>query len=111
MGGSDQLFFSKLNKKRFIIRWNKKSFITEKFNSEREKRSWFFKRNLRYGYSGNLIDKKVYGKIGLIVIFIKLIYLISVALFLVLIPSSKNYIKVSFLLLRATGRFIGLLQL
>ena len=110
MGGSDQLFFSKLNKKRFIIRWNKKSFITENFNFQREKKIWFFKRNLRYGYSGNLIDKKVYKKFSLLIIFIKLFYLISFALFLVLIPSRKNYIKVSFLFLRATGRFIGLLN-
>ncbi len=108
VGGSDQLFFSKLDKKRFIIRWNEKSFITENFNAEREKKTWFFRRNLRYGYSGNLIDKKIYGKISLIIIFMKLIYLINVALFLLLIPSRKNYIKASFLFLRATGRFIGL---
>ena len=90
-------FLAKLNKKRFIIRWNEKSFITENFNAEREKRTWFFKRNLRYGYSGNLIDKKIYGKIGLIVICIKLIYLISVALFLLLIPSRKIISKLLFL--------------
>ena len=96
VGGSDQLFFSKLNKKKFIIRWNKKSFITENFNSEREKKIWFFKRNLRYGYSGNLIDKKIYGKIGIVIIFIKLFYLISFAFFLIFIPSRKNYIKVFF---------------
>ena len=110
VGGSDQLFFSKLNKKKFIIRWNKKSFITENFNSQREKKTWFFKRNLRYGYSGNLIDKKIYGKIGLLVIFIKLLYLIVGALFLTFIPSRKSYIKASFLLLRASGRFIGFLN-
>mgnify|MGYP001167533072 FL=1 len=110
IGGSDQLFFSKLNKKRFVIRWNKKSFITENSNYEREKRSWFLKRNLRYGYSGNLIDKKIYGKVSMVIIFIKLFYLVSFASFLVLIPSRKNYIKVSFLLLRAVGRLIGLLN-
>ena len=59
-----KLFFRKLNKKKFIIKWNKKSFITENFNPQREKNTWFIKRNLRYGYSGNLIDKKIYGKIG-----------------------------------------------
>ncbi len=110
IGGSDQLFFSKLKKKKFIIRWNKKSFITENFNFQREKKIWFFKRNLRYGYSGNLIDKKIYGKIGLLIIFIKLFYLITAAFFLVFFPSRKNYIKVTFLLLRAYGRFIGLLN-
>ena len=110
VGGSDQLFFSKLSRKKFIIRWNKKSFITENFNHEREKKKWFFKRNLRYGYSGNLIDKKNYGNISLIIIFLKLFYLIIGALFLILIPSRKNYIKASFLLLRALGRFMGFLN-
>ncbi len=108
VGGSDQLFFRKINKKKFLIRWNKNSFITEVFNSHREKKSWFFKRNLRYGYSGNLIDKKIYGKIGLIIILLKLIYLITFALFLIFLPSRKNYIKASFLIFRASGRFIGL---
>ena len=110
VGGSDQLFFSKLNKKKFIIRWNKKSFITENFNPQREKKIWFFKRNLRYGYSGNLIDKKIYGKKGIIIILIKLFYLISAALFFILIPSRKNHIKASFFFQRASGRFIGLLN-
>ena len=110
VGGSDQLFFRKLDKKKFIIRWNKKSFTTENFNPQREKKYWFFKRNLRYGYSGNLIDKKIYGKTGVIIILIKLLYLISVALFLIFIPSRKNFIKAIFLLQRASGRFIGLLN-
>ncbi len=110
VGGSDQLFFNKLNKKKFVIMWNKKSFITENFNSQREKKSWFFKRNLRYGYSGNLIDKKIYGKIGLIIILIKFLYLVSCTLFLILVPSRKNYIKASFFVFRALGRFIGLLH-
>ncbi len=110
VGGSDQLFFGKLNKKKFIIRWNKKSFITENFNPQREKKTWFFKRNLRYGYSGNLIDKKIHGKIGLIIIFMKLIRLISIALILILIPTRKNFIRASFLFFRASGRFIGLLN-
>ncbi len=110
IGGSDQLFFGELNKKKFIIRWNKKSFITENFNSQREKKTWFLKRNLRYGYSGNLIDKKIYGKMGVVIIFIKLFYLISAALFCLIIPSRKNFIKASFLFQRASGRFIGLLN-
>ena len=66
VGGSDQLFFSKLNKKKFIIKWNTKSFITENFDAKERKN--IFKRNFRYGYSGNLIDKKIYGKISLLII-------------------------------------------
>tara|TARA_B100000900_G_scaffold414435_1_gene441070 strand:+ start:345 stop:1229 length:885 start_codon:yes stop_codon:yes gene_type:complete len=110
VGGSDQLFFNKLDKKKFIIKWNKKSFITENFNHQREKRKWFFRRNLRYGYSGNLIDKKIYGKMSLMIILIKLFCLISISSLLVIFPSRKNYIKASFLILRALGRFIGLLN-
>ena len=108
IGGSDQLFFNKLNKKKFLIRWNKKSFITENFNFQRENRQWFFRRNLRYGYSGNLIDKIIYGKMSLMIILIKLFYLIISSLLLVIFPSRKNFIKASFLILRAIGRFIGL---
>ncbi len=108
VGGSDQLFFSELNKKKFIIKWNKKSFITENFSQEREKKEWFFKRNIRYGYSGNIIDKKIYGKISLIVIIMKLLYLINNAFLLIIIPYRKNYLRALFLLLKASGRIIGL---
>ena len=110
VGGSDQLFFSQLNKKRFIIKWNKKSFITENFSHEREKRTWFFRRNLRYGYSGNIIDKEIYGKTSIIMILFKIAYLVSSAFLLIIIPSRKNYIKALFLLLKASGRLIGLLN-
>ena len=95
---------------KFIIKWNKKSFVTENFKSKREKKIWFIKRNIRYGYSGNLIDKKIYGKISLVIIFAKLLYLTSSAIFLILIPTRKNYIKALFLILRVVGRFMGLLN-
>ena len=108
VGGSDQLFFSELNKKEFIIKWNKKSFITENFSQEREKKRWFFNRNLRYGYSGNMIDKKIYGKISIIIILSKIIYLVSISFLLIITLSRKNYIKAFFFLFRALGRFIGL---
>ena len=110
VGGSDQLFFSELNKKEFLIKWNKKSFITENFSHEREKKRWFFYRNLRYGYSGNMIDRKIYGKISIIIILSKIIYLVSISFLLIITLSRKNYIKAFFLLFRALGRFIGLLN-
>ncbi len=110
IGGSDQLFFSELNRKKFIIKWNKNSFITENFNPQRENKRWFFRRNFRYGYSGNLIDKKIYGNFGVLIIFIKLLYLISATLLFIIIPSRKNWIKACFLFLRASGRFMGLLN-
>ena len=55
-----------------------------------------------------MIDKKIYGKISIIIILFKLIYLISIAFLLLLTLSRKNYIKAFFLLFRALGRFIGL---
>ena len=107
-GGSDQLFFNELYKKNFVIKWNAKSFITENYNLERENKFWFFRRNLRYGYSGNLIDKKIFSKIGFVIILVKIIYLIITSLFLIIIPMRRCQIKASFYLLRALGRLIGL---
>ncbi len=103
-GGSDQLFFNKFYKNEFILKWNLKSYITENYNSDREKKIWFLKRNLRYGYSGNLIDKKIYGKMSSIIIFIKILHLISFGLFFKIIPSTKNQIRASFYICRALGR-------
>ena len=55
-------------------------------------------------------DKRIKEAIKIIIILIKLIYLISASLFFILIPFRKNYIKACFLFLRASGRFIGLLN-
>ena len=85
-----------------------KSFTTENYNLQREKKLWFLKRNLRYGYSGNLIDKEIYGKMCLIMIIIKIFYLICTSLILLLVPNRKSNVKASFLLLRAIGRFVEL---
>ena len=106
-GGSDQLFFSELSKRKFKIKWNKNSFITENYNPERERKIWFLKRNLRYGYSGNLIDKKIYGKMSFIIIFIKIFYLVFCALFFLFLPTRKNIIRFLFFLSKASGRLIG----
>ena len=107
-GGSDQLFFSQLSKQKFVIKWNTTSFITEKFQSDRENNKWFIKRNLRFGYSGNIIDKKNYGNLGNILVFVKIFYLLFYATFSLLIPTRKNYIKSLFFFLRAVGRLIGI---
>ncbi len=109
-GGSDQLFFSQLSKRKFIIKWNNSSFITEKYQQDRENNKWFIKRNFRFGYSGNIIDKKNYGNLGNILLLIKIFYLLSYAILLMFIPIRKNYIKSFFLFLRAVGRIIGLLN-
>ena len=109
-GGSDQLFFQKLSKKNFKIKWNLNSYVIENYHPNREKISWFIKRNIRYGYSGNQIDKKLNGKFGLLIIFTKIIYLILLALVSLFFPFKKNYINLQFYFAKAFGRVIGLLN-
>ena len=55
-----------------------------------------------------MIDKKIYGKISIIIILSKIVYLVSIAFLLIITLSRKNYIKAFFLLFRALGRFVGL---
>lgn len=108
-GGSDQLFFKLLSKKKYLIRWNSNSIVFENYQKNREKNKWFFKRNLRYGYSGNIIDFTVYGRLkGMFVILSKIIYLIIQSLILICFPFKNNYLKSYFFLIRATGRLIGI---
>jgi hypothetical protein len=113
IGGSDQLFFKKLNKKGFNILWNSKSIVFEKKYSSRDKFRWFLKRCLRYGSSGVIIDKAVYGLIlGNILSSSKILYLI-------ILPVIKiydiffNFKKfVLFFLMsytKALGRMMGIL--
>merc|ERR1712159_537776 len=77
VGGSDQLFFKKLHFNNVSFKWNLKSFVIENIQIERENLKWFLKRNLRYGYSGNYIDKNIYGpQFGFYLNFFKGCYLL-----------------------------------
>ena len=69
--------------------------------------------------SANLFNKNVLDsilqstqklKISLLIILLKTLYLLSISLFFLLIPSRKNYLRALFLFLRALGRFVGLLN-
>ena len=96
----------------FVCRWNLKSKVTENIHINRENLKWFLKRNLRYGYSGNYIDKKIYGTItGSLLIILKIIYSTSVSLVLLLLFMKKNYLyKSIFFLMRSIGRILGLVN-
>jgi len=108
-GGSDQLFFKLLSKKKYVIKWNSNSIVYENYQANREKNKWFFKRNLRYGYSGNIIDFKIYGGfVGIIIILLKIIFLITQSLIFISIPINHNYLKSYLVLARALGRVIGI---
>ena len=82
--------------------------MTEKYQVERENKLWFFKRNFRYGYSGNKIDHKIYGNISNVVILFKICLLFIFALIFLLFPTRKNILKSLFYLFRTYGRIIGL---
>ena len=81
-GGSDQLFFENLSKNNFLIKRNINSYVIENYDVSRENFSWFIKRNLRYGYSGNVIDKKIYNEKAYVVIFIKILILIFLSFYI-----------------------------
>lgn len=112
IGGSDQLFFKRLSHQKYKCKWNLKASVTESKQSERENISWFLKRNLRYGYSGNYIDKIIYGKIiGIFLSFCKIFVMLLFSLFyLVLFIKKNNFYKSLFYLFRSIGRLLGILN-
>ncbi len=112
IGGSDQLFFKQLSRRDFECRWNTESCVIENVQSDRENIKWFIKRNLRYGYSGNYIDKKVYGKLfGTVFSILKISILFSMSIiFLSLFFFKKNFFKSIFYFSRSFGRLLGIVN-
>ncbi len=111
IGGSDQLFFKKLHLGNLIFKWNLNSFVIENVQVERENLSWFLRRNLRYGYSGNYIDRNIYGfKLGLFLNFSKGCYLFFLSIFFMIIFFlNNNFYKSIFYFCRSIGRFSSLI--
>jgi len=110
IGGSDQLFFRKLKKKGFSIMWNSKASIEEYLQVDRENYIWFLKRNFRYGYSGLIIDKNIYGeKMGYLMNISKIILLFFLSLInLFLIFREYNLIKSLFYFVKGSGRLVSM---
>ena len=110
IGGSDQLFFRKLKKKGFSIMWNSKASIEEYLQVDRENYIWFIKRNFRYGYSGLIIDKSIYGKkIGYLMNISKIILLFFLSLInLFFIFREYNLIKSLFYFVKGSGRLVSM---
>ena len=110
IGGSDQLFFRKLKKKGFSIMWNSKASIEEYLQVDRENYIWFLKRNFRYGYSGLIIDKNIYGKkIGYLMNISKIIFLFFLSLInLFLIFREYNLIRSLFYFVKGSGRLVSM---
>ena len=110
LGGSDQLFFTKLKVAKYKIMWNSKNKVIEYYQKDRENFSWFLTRNFRYGFSGLIIDKKIFGKkIGHVINLSKIIYLIILGLYqLIQIYKSYNILKSLFYFSRASGRIFSI---
>ena len=110
IGGSDQLFFRKLKKKGFSIMWNSKARVEEYPQINRENYTWFLKRNFRYGYSGLIIDKNIYGEIiGYLINVFKSVLLFFLSLInLFFIFNKYNFIKSLFYFVKASGRFLSM---
>ena len=110
IGGSDQLFFRKLKKKGFSIMWNSKASIEEYLQVDRENYIWFLKRNFRYGYSGLIIDKNIYGeKMGYLMNISKIILLFFLSLInLFLIFREYNLIRSLFYFVKGSGRLVSM---
>ena len=90
--------------------WNSKAIVEEYPQVDRENYAWFLKRNFRYGYSGLIIDKNIYGKInGYFMNIFKLVFLILLSLInLFFIFRKYNFIKSLFYLVKASGRFLSI---
>jgi hypothetical protein len=110
IGGSDQLFFRKLKKNGFSIMWNSKASTEEYLQVDRENYIWFLKRNFRYGYSGLIIDKDIYGeKIGYFMNISKSVLLFFLSLInLFFIFRKYNFIKSLFYFVKGCGRLVSM---
>ena len=109
--GEDQLFFTKMTFNGEKIFWNNNP-VYEIRQKHREKISWFFNRSYKYGLTGYLIDKSLYGKyLSILINFMKIFYYLFLSLFLIIFipikPLNIFFLILSYIL-RATGRLISL---
>ncbi len=104
--GEDQLFFSKLSILGKNIKWHHNP-VFEIVQKEREYLMWFLLRNFRYGLTGILIDRELYGNFYayLLNILKALFNLLKSILFAILIPLE---VKINFFKsLGFFSKFIG----
>ena len=90
LGGSDQVFFSKLNKMGHSIIWNEYSKVFERRNQKKTNLIWFLKRNIRYGSSSRILYSKIHGsyKANIFILFKFLYELLKFLFYLFLVPLS-----------------------
>lgn len=92
IGGSDQLFFAKLNKRNYKILWNANAKVYENLSLRKLNFNWFFKRSLRYGFSGAYIYSALHGNlVGFLLSGSKIIYLLLYSILLIPLIFKKFY--------------------
>lgn len=109
IGGSDQLFFRKLNCEGYEIRWNAKNPVVETYQEKRNNLTWFIKRTYRYSTSSVLIDRYTFGVLkGSVYSFVRFFfYLFKFLINIILIPLKP---KINFLItLNYLTRFISII--
>ena len=111
--GEDQLFFSKLSKFGEKIKWNNNA-VFEIVQKNRENFAWFMNRNYKYGLTGILIDRELYGYIFafLINVLKASLNLIKSLLYLLLIPIKpiNNFYQSSAFFFRFIGRLLNIFK-
>ena len=109
--GEDQLFFSQQNKLGNIIKWNNNK-VYEVIQKKRENMIWFLDRSFKFGLTGFLIDKEIYGKLnGLIINFGKIgyySYSIIESFFVNIFRPKLIFYNVLFNLFRILGRITSI---
>ena len=106
VGGSDQLFFKKLNLSGFIIIWNKEAIVHELAKPERLSEKWFKMRCIRYGYSGAYMENILFGKIrGTFLSIIKIFIFLILSLYnLLFIFNKKKLYKCYYYFFKSLGK-------
>ena len=112
--GEDQLFFLKISKLGHKIIWNKKNQVFEQINKNKEVFMWFLLRNYKYGLTGYLIDKELYGGVnGIFVNITKIIYnlfmMIIIFFKIIIQPKISFYFFLAYFF-RSLGRTISFLK-
>ena len=115
MGGSDQLFFSKLNLMGKKIYWNEEAKVFENRDKSLTNFKWFIRRNIRYGSSSKKIYFELYGpyKASLIILTKFLLEIMKSVTYLLIFPLNiKIYLLKSIqFFIRSIFTIIGIFNL
>ena len=109
--GEDQLFFSQQNQLGNIIKWTNNK-VYEVIQKNRESMIWFLDRSFKFGLTGFLIDKEIYGRLnGLIINFGKIgyyFYLIIESVFVNIYRPKLIFYNILFNIFRILGRLTSI---